>query len=260
MTLDTKWMPEATQAVFAHLRTEPLLQDFTLIGGTALALQIGHRLSQDLDFAFIGEKLPTGALRTVLANARAKGFTTQDMLSPAQLQQARINLAVDLHDWVQDWAISGVKVSFSTFEGWNEQMRAVLAYPRAAAQGTQFSVLGIEGLFAAKASLLARRVRSRDLFDLHTLLTRHGFSIRQLFDVIRRIDPTANPDIHRDVLRGLVPLDADDEGFQSVGVTTTVEALIKWFQAQINDYEVEQAKRIIEEVLQEAPSRRAMPK
>ena len=83
MPLDTRWLPSATRAVFEHLRAEPLLRDFTLIGGTALALQIGHRSSQYLDFAFVGSSLPARALRTVLANARAKGFTTQDMLSPA---------------------------------------------------------------------------------------------------------------------------------------------------------------------------------
>ena len=248
MPLDTHWLPIATRAVFEHLRAEPLLRDFTLIGGTALALQIGHRLSQDLDFAFVGSTLPARALRTVLANARAKSFTTQDMLSPAQLQQTRINLGVDLHEWVQDWAISGVKVSFSTFEGWHEQMRNILAYPRAGSPATRFSVLGIEGLFAAKVCLLARRVRSRDLFDIHTLLTHHGYSIRQVFDVIRRIDSSANPDVHRDVLRGLVPLDAEDEGFQGIGVRVSVDELIAHFRAQIDEFEREEAGRIIQAV------------
>ena len=42
----------------------------------------------------------------------------------------------------------------------------------------RFAVLGIEGLFAAKAALLARRVRSRDLFDLKAMLDRHGYSMR----------------------------------------------------------------------------------
>ncbi len=150
MPLDTRWLPAATQAVFAHLRTEPLLRDFTLIGGTA--------------------------------------------------------------------------------------------------SNSSFAVLGIEGLFAAKASLLARRVRSRNLFDLHTLLTRHGYSIRQLFDVIRRIDPAANPDQHRDVLRGLMPRDADDEGFQGIGVTISSGELIAYFSAQIDAFEQEEALQIIAEV------------
>ena len=247
MTLDTRWLPPATLKVFEHLRTQALLGEFTLIGGSALALQIGHRLSQDLDFYFAGDTLPQRALSRVLAEARAKGLITQDMLSPARVQQTRINHAMDLHAWVQDWSIDGVKVSFSTFEGFNEQMRVVAAFPRVAATHTTFSVLGIEGLFAAKAALLARRVRSRDLFDLKSMLQDHGYSMRQLFAAIRRVDPGANPDIHRDVLRGLIPLDADDEGFAAIGVPTSIDDLYRFFRERIDAYEIEEARRIVKE-------------
>lgn len=248
MPLDSNWLPAATRTVFEHLRTQALLKDFTLIGGSALALQIGHRLSQDLDFQFDGDALPRRTLAGVLGAARAKGFVTQDMLSPAQLQQTRINHGVDLHSWVQDWSIGGVKVSFSTFEGFREQMRVITAFPRVGDAGTAFSVLGIEGLFATKAALLARRVRSRDLFDLKAMLDRHGYSMRQLFAAIRRVDPSANPDVHRDVLRGLVPLDVDDEGFAGIGVQDSVEDLYAFFRPRIDAYEREEAKRIADDV------------
>lgn len=248
MALDTHWLPDGMRAVFAHLCRQPLLKDFTLIGGTALALQIGHRQSQDLDFYFTGDVLPRRALRGVLADARAQGFTTQDMITPTQIQQARINHGTDLQDWIQDWAIGGVKVSFSTFEGFDEQMRVVAAFPRVAGVDAGFSVLGIEGLFAAKAALLSRRVRSRDLFDLKVLLDQHGYSIRQLFAAIRRVDPHANPDVHRDVLRGLVPLDLEDEGFAGVGVTASVDELYAFFGERIDAYEREEAKRIADTV------------
>ena len=256
MRLDTRWLPQETRQVFEHLRVQASLADFTLIGGSALALQIGHRLSQDLDFYFPGNTLPQRMLRRVLSSARAQGFATQDMLSPAQVQQARINHSVDLHDWVQDWSIGGVKVSFSTFEGFGEQMRVITAFPRVAASETTFSVLGIEGLFAGKAALLARRVRSRDLFDLKSLLDKHGYSIRQLFATVRRVDPDANPDMHRDVLRGLVPLDADDEGFSAIGVQIGIDDLHRYFRERIDLYEQEEARRIADEVRDEVRAAR----
>lgn len=248
MPLDTAGLPLATRTLFEHLRTQPLLEDFTLIGGSALALQIGHRLSQDLDFHFDGDSLPQRKLIAVLAAARAQGFATRDMLSPAQLQQTRINHGVDLHTWVQDWAIGGVKVSFGTFEGFREQMRVITAYPRLGDAGTIFSVLGIEGLFAAKAALLARRVRSRDLYDLKVMLDRHGYSVRQLFAAIGRVDPGANPDVHRDVLRGLVPLDVEDEGFAGIGVQDTVADLVAFFRLRIDAFEREEARRIVDSI------------
>jgi hypothetical protein len=40
----------ATLELLKELIAEPLLKDFFLVGGTALSLQIGHRISIDLDF------------------------------------------------------------------------------------------------------------------------------------------------------------------------------------------------------------------
>lgn len=41
--------PGCRQAL-ASLRGQPFLDDFYLAGGTALALQLGHRISTDLDW------------------------------------------------------------------------------------------------------------------------------------------------------------------------------------------------------------------
>ncbi len=42
-------LPE-TLGLLKSLMAKPVLKDFNLAGGTSLALQIGHRLSVDLDF------------------------------------------------------------------------------------------------------------------------------------------------------------------------------------------------------------------
>jgi predicted nucleotidyltransferase component of viral defense system len=57
-------MPPMTKDVFEILQPRKELESFVLIGGTALALQAHHRLSEDLDFW-----LPADSLNTpVLAN------------------------------------------------------------------------------------------------------------------------------------------------------------------------------------------------
>jgi predicted nucleotidyltransferase component of viral defense system len=43
-------VPAGTMDILEFLANQPCLKDFYLVGGTALALQIGHRLSVDLDF------------------------------------------------------------------------------------------------------------------------------------------------------------------------------------------------------------------
>ncbi len=43
-------VPAGTMDILEFLANQPFLKDFYLVGGTSLALQIGHRLSIDLDF------------------------------------------------------------------------------------------------------------------------------------------------------------------------------------------------------------------
>ena len=45
-----KGLSQQTEEVFEQISTFECIKNYTLIGGTALALQIGHRLSEDLDF------------------------------------------------------------------------------------------------------------------------------------------------------------------------------------------------------------------
>jgi len=50
-----KAMPENTQKVFEEISKLPLISYWTLVGGTALALHLNHRFSEDLDL-FINTK------------------------------------------------------------------------------------------------------------------------------------------------------------------------------------------------------------
>lgn len=47
--LHTETVSPATLELLKHLMNDSRLQDFALVGGTALALQMGHRISVDLD-------------------------------------------------------------------------------------------------------------------------------------------------------------------------------------------------------------------
>jgi len=45
-----KGLSQQTEGIFERLSKLECIKNYTLIGGTALALQLGHRLSEDLDF------------------------------------------------------------------------------------------------------------------------------------------------------------------------------------------------------------------
>jgi hypothetical protein len=73
-----KFFPEAIthncQTALAHLRRQPWLEGYYLAGGTALALQIGHRISTDLDWftpSHVLEMAERDALRIKLTSTGA---------------------------------------------------------------------------------------------------------------------------------------------------------------------------------------------
>jgi len=67
-------LPPATEQVWSFLKDQPILGGFVLIGGSALALSIGHRLSEDLDFAWVEPRLPRVRLDALRRAAEAGGF------------------------------------------------------------------------------------------------------------------------------------------------------------------------------------------
>lgn len=60
---DTAYLPENTHKVFTGLLHQKFISDYTLVGGTALSIQIRHRLSEDLDFVFDGEELDIHSIK-----------------------------------------------------------------------------------------------------------------------------------------------------------------------------------------------------
>ncbi len=61
--IHTDYLPEKTAEVFEKLSKLSFIKKYTLVGGTALSLQIKHRLSEDLDFIFDGEELNINTIK-----------------------------------------------------------------------------------------------------------------------------------------------------------------------------------------------------
>jgi hypothetical protein len=60
MALFFQHIPIATAKVLQILAKEKFIKNFTLVGRSALALQLGHRQSEDLDFIF--DDIPENSL------------------------------------------------------------------------------------------------------------------------------------------------------------------------------------------------------
>jgi very-short-patch-repair endonuclease len=241
--LKLEFMPEATQKNFARLKDAPRLAGFTLVGGTALALQIGHRISEDLDFNIFGQKLPIRAIDALLDELAAGGATIESLITSEQKLGFKINTSENLDDYIQDYLIDGAKVTFhSRNEGDRPkaQIDFLKSARKVAVSNRGFDVLAVQGLFVMKSIVIYDRVKSRDIYDLMVLTRDHGHTLEDIFAAIDAYQPIRNkdPEHFKSVVTGVIPVDKNDEGFSSIHLNVKMDEIYKYFKKRINDYEI----------------------
>jgi hypothetical protein len=217
------------------------MSGFILVGGSALSLQLGHRLSEDLDFWLPADSMSKPRVDNVLSNLAVRGHH-HELVTPAwKISQARIN-GMDILAQSRDHVIDGVKVTFFA--------RNDLPYQRFSRlrcideDGVAFQIMHQDSIFEMKSWLVSQRVKSRDLFDLMVLVRDHGKTLHEILEAGLAADPGFQPEYAKEVLVGNVSVDADDEGFGSIGLNTSIEAIYNFFLEQINEYEVNFASSI----------------
>jgi hypothetical protein len=247
--LNMEFMPEATQKNFARLKEDPRLAGFTLVGGTALALQIGHRISEDLDFNIFGQKLPMRAIDDMLDELVAGGVTIESLITSEQRSKFKINTSENLDHYIQDYLMDGAKVTFHS-RNENERPKQQIEFLKSAQKvvvsESGFDVLGIDGLFVMKSIVVYDRVKSRDIYDLMVLTRDHGYTLDDIFSAIDAYQPIRNkdPEHFKRVATGLMPLDKDDEGFSSIKLHVKMDDIFSYFKKLINDYEIRAVKQL----------------
>ena len=108
-----------TQRLWERLRPDPAFAGCVLIGGTALSLHFAHRLSEDLDFAYVGTgtalelRLPRRRLAWGIRGLRADGFSVEADDDQGAMEEFEI-AGQDLHDYQQNHIVGGVKLSVFT--------------------------------------------------------------------------------------------------------------------------------------------------
>jgi predicted nucleotidyltransferase component of viral defense system len=242
------FLPAATQALFKRLAAEPLMEELVLVGGSALALQIGHRRSEDLDFALLGPKLPAARINALIAALETEGREVSLMTAQSDIERFRINTGRKLLDYVRDYAVDGAKLTFFA-RGANAPKAQIdfLARFAKAYTKTAFAIMGLDGLFAMKTLVLAERARSRDLFDLMVLIHDHGCQIKDCFHLLQTLAPVEARDIerHKAVMTGAIALDAEDEGFESLELKTDIAEVYAFFAGEVNRYERDTARETL---------------
>jgi hypothetical protein len=235
--VDTSKLAPETLRVWEFLSAQPALAGFILIGGTALTMHIGHRISEDLDFMTTDPKLPRASLTALVKILERNGFTVARDDDPT-LYDEFLNDGLDLHDYHQLFLVDGVKVDFFSpdpdFVGMVEASRSPL--PR---------VASLAELFRTKALAAATRSQSRDWIDLYVLFRQHGFGLVEFHEAFQR------PAVHdpaqkigrafQNLCRGATS--PTDPGYESLMQSApSLSELAAFFKTMREEYEVQQAR------------------
>jgi hypothetical protein len=149
-----------TLSLLKDLMKLEALQDFYLVGGTALALQIGHRISEDLDFFLDGPLDHDKILEALPLDT---------------IEKARRPIFYGVY-------INGIKCDFATN-----------TFPR------KLPLLEVEGIrmaqpleiAAMKLWAITRRGAKKDFWDLHFLLKQ--FELMEMLTFFRTKYPSVEP-------------------------------------------------------------------
>ena len=90
--------------------------------------------------------------------------------------------------------------------------------------------------------MLADRIRSRDLYDLYILIRDHRYTIEDLFVTVETLGIINDPEHYKAILRGMIPLDDEDEGLEAVEISSGLEQAYLTFNQLIDEYETELAR------------------
>ena len=223
-----------TENVWNFLREQPALAGFVLAGGSALALIIRHRRSEDLDFVYPETRLPRKRLDALCGLAHEAGFDFQHNDNEAAAHEFALG-GLELHDYQQDFLVNGdVKVSFFTPD---EALRRVLSGRGEA----KVRIATLAELFKAKSLVSAVRSKTRDWLDLYLLMRDHGFSIRDYQAAFQEAGSPAQCDTGLTRLCSGVP-QRDDEGYSHLlQDAPSLDEITTFFRAQREKLEVESA-------------------
>jgi len=147
-------IPTSSETTLCALRDAKLLERFYLAGGTGLALQFGHRLSQDLDF-FSQEHFNEDSL--------LQRIQTLDGFALAA------KAPFTLHATIQETKISFLGYAYPVLFPTKRFLEVAVADPREIA--------------CMKLSAIASRGTRRDFVDLYVCAQRYGLKeILRMFD------------------------------------------------------------------------------
>ncbi len=144
MKLD--FVTDNTKSVLEELSKEKFIDKYTLVGGTALSVQLEHRLSEDLDFITDSDFLDSNSIKIFID----------------KIFKGRYKLIKQDDDHQLDFIINEVKVTFFT----TGSVLIPFEVKRYSQKFNNLNIATVEIISILKLSALVQRNTMRDYYDL----------------------------------------------------------------------------------------------
>lgn len=203
--LQTSTVEANTLVLLKTLMKSPLLTEMRLVGGTALALQLGHRYSIDLDFF--------GSLEA----------TTTDLLEEFVSQNLRVTVKRDTRP-IKMLYINEVKVDFVNYPyNWIDSPIEI--------EGIRMA--GLRDIAAMKLSAITNRGTRKDFVDIYFLL--NYYTIKEMLSFYEQKFPDSSPFM---ALRSLTYfVDAEEEPLPRIYHPLDWNTIKETIKQSVRDYQ-----------------------
>jgi hypothetical protein len=157
-----KGLSQHTEEIFEQISKLECIKNYTLIGGTALALQLGHRLSEDLDFC---------KWRKSKSNFVRIDEWKQIAEELAEIGKVEKNILDDNHI---DFKVNSVKITFYADNEFKEPKGLVKQMFL-----NNIKIADVKSIGIMKAALMLHRNSHRDYYDIYSIL-QSGVSLKDI--------------------------------------------------------------------------------
>jgi len=148
-----KGLSQYTQDIFEQISKLECINNYTLIGGTALALQLGHRLSQDIDFCKWRKSkkqiVRVDEWKQIEDELSAIGNVTRNMLDDNHI----------------DFMLNSVKITFFADNEFKEP-KELVKNPFL----NNIKIADVKSIGIMKVALMLHRNFHRDYYDIYSIL------------------------------------------------------------------------------------------
>ncbi len=184
-----KGLSKHTLPVFDFIKDLDILEDYLLVGGTALSIQINHRLSEDLDFCKWRDN---------------QSISSKEINWPG-IESALKDLGevkTDILDLYHvDFQVNGVKISF--YSNGMAKSREISSNPGF----EKVRPADLLSLGAMKLEVMSRRNIFRDYYDVYAILS-EGIALKKIVELCGRYSK------HRLRTRMILAILADSSRFK----------------------------------------------